>query len=65
MSYRIFVVSPSGETRERRHHSVPVAVERRKHTAGAPAPSDVEWDKLRERLRDSESPRERAHSRHR
>ena len=65
MSYRIFVVGPNGETRERRQHSVPVAVERRTHGAGVRPPAEVEWDKLRDRLRVTDAPADRAQSRHR
>jgi hypothetical protein len=56
MSYRIFDVAPNGETRERRWHDVPVVVERRTHSVGARPLTDVEWGKLRDRLREADRP---------
>jgi hypothetical protein len=58
MSYRIFDVGPNGVARERRQQVVPVEVERRADRVNNRPRSEIEWDRLRDRLRASDQPQE-------
>jgi hypothetical protein len=65
MSYRIFDVAPNGVARERRQQTRPVAVERRVDEVNNRPRAEVEWGRLRDRLRTSDVPEERTDPRRR